>query len=985
MKAFIKIFTVLALLTIITANTSCSDELYLKNDVGSELSESGSFRVSRFKVKRAHWDIPRHQKEITLELTSHSDNSVQEFTAIVEHNENEVWVNMYIHHSKHIADSDYDLTATLQDGTRLGTKLTVTFRDEMLYEISGWRKIYNLKGKGTKNEPYEIATTSDFVNFQVGLSDDDTRGAGIFFKQTGDFLAPRAGDAINGRLYVPSRFAGVYDGFNHTITMQYSGSSSESDDSVGIFSKLITGASVRNLVVEATIRGGRKYCGAIAGFAQDSVYIDNVTVKGFIIGNSQVGGFIGGTKGYVKATNCYLAASVNGYEQVGGFTGSVDNGYLTINNFTNLLHTTAEEQAAGAEKVKMYDFAVIADASCAGGVVGKLSGGCNISNVVLQHTLDSEAPDIKVIHGTSNAGGIVGDASITTASSMSNNSSVAPVSSSSERAGGIIGNGNLSAELQLLSNTVGTYIHSNQYAGGFFGYLKSNNHLVIDKSSSGSDSFLGQVSGGYAAVKGSTCIGGVFGYLEGDFTTKAPIDVNINVSGTSCIGGIIGKQYNSTLPSRHFNINPNMTVSGDESIGGLVGHAEHATIAGYTLQGNSIDVEKHPAASSFSSDFPGKVDGSGGKYIGGIVGYAYDSYIYNVCASGRVDGSESVGGIVGYLENSTRGDFHDCVAKLTDITNTSGPNTGGMVGLLVYNHGSYHNLINYSKVTGCDYTGGIVGNVTLKMRCPNFEIKYMMNEGTISGTHQVGGCVAYIAYENVNDYFNNSNTVRHAGNFGDVTSTADGNVGGIVGHGNTAKFTIKNCANHGAISSKGDAKVGGIVGRCGHDAVGGLMKVSYNMEVAYCCNRGSISSSNTNSHIGGIIGYQEEGYWGDSQNWMTHDCYNAGEIPSDQGDDTGGLIGYIDYYGEIGQCLNFGKVSYGNGAVGTHPGGGIWYHNDIYILKDSGKDWCADTFSESEKGDKSTFSGFDFNSTWTIGDSRNNSFPSLRDCPFQYK
>lgn len=84
-------------------------------------------------------------------------------------------------------------------------------------------------------------------------------------------------------------------------------------------------------------------------------------------------------------------------------------------------------------------------------------------------------------------------------------------------------------------------------------------------------------------------------------------------------------------------------------------------------------------------------------------------------------------------------------------------------------------------------------------------------------------------------------------------------------------------------------------------------------------------------------------------------------------------------------CYNAKKVSYGNGIIGTHKGGSIFYHHNLYVLEDSGKYWCADKFKESDKSKESTYKGFDFKSVWAVSTSTNNGFPYLRDCPYQFK
>lgn len=980
--------SVIALLAMLCG--ACADDLFLQNQLGSQLTERGDYRVSRFKLQREVMDIPTDEVDITISLVSHTDSSETQFDATVEHFDTHQWIALLIPRSHKIADSDYDLTVTLANGKRVGTQLTVTFRDEMLYQINSRARVYDLSGKGTLEKPYLISSTEDFSDFQTGLSEDSLRGAGLYFKQTANITAPAASDAINGRLYAHCDFAGCYDGGKKTITLQYSGSGTvERDDSVGLFGCLLDGALVKNLTLNASIRGGNSCVGALSGTASGTVVLENVTVKGYVIANDHVGGFIGKVNGNLTASDCYLASSVSGSDYVGGLTGSLENGSLDLSTFTNLLKSTPEEIAGGADLVQMHDFTTIATASHVGGVAGYINGSFTLSDVILQHIIDGETTKVKVINADrSYAGGLIGEAVITSASTVSSIHSLAPVTASTEYSGGLFGKVQASAELSILSVTIGTQVLGGDYVGGFIGYTTSGSMISIGTASNGSECFLGQVRNGYVEIKGANNVGGLLGYLEGDIHPTSPTSLNINVTSTgSNGGGVAGKIYNGTLECQHFTIDGNMTITGATNTGGFVGYADHSTIRGNLNNNQSINAKSHPAKSSFASTFAGKVrpyDSSSSK-TGGIIGYAYNTYISALCVSGEIEGYKYVGGIVGYLENTSRGYIYDCVNKGNGVKNASGDYTGGIIGLLTYHYGNQSDLINYSEVQGKNYTGGIVGGILIANGAPAFDISNIFNEGPISGTEQVGGCVGYIAHTEAEYYNAEDILVNNAGNFGNVELSGEGNVGGILGYGNSIRMIVSHSANHGKVSSTGEAKVGGIAGRMGQDPGGIGINISSNMELAYCCNHGEISSGSSLSNLGGLLGYQEEGHAHDETHWMTHDCYNAGEISSDQNEDNGGIIGYIDYYGEIGQCINHGKVKKGNGILGTHPSGGIIYHHNVYTLEGMGGDWCATEFSSSEKGKESTFEGLDFNSVWRLNDSNNDGFPSLRNCPFQFK
>ena len=553
-----------------------------------------------------------------------------------------------------------------------------------------------------------------------------------------------------------------------------------------------------------------------------------------------------------------------------------------------------------------------------------------------------------------------------------------------------MGKTDLSADLTIQICTVGSLVKGKDNIGGFFGNLNSRNHLVLD----GRDKTnrIVQVDNGYIAIEGMKHVGGMFGLLEGDIQAKSISLINANVTANENFGGgVIGKQQNNTLEGKSFEIDANMRVQGADAIGGLVGFAESSTIRGSVAK--AIDLSSIPSPDSFKSDFAGTVcsgkakdnDGNAeaedGTSMGGIVGYALDTYLENLCVTGKVFGREKVGGIVGHLRNKSRGHVKNCVGNTAAVKNLQGIHTGGIIGRLSVSTGSYERIINYGNVDGGNLTGGIIGYIEFEGSPSDFKLEYAVNLGNISGGQVVGGCVGLLRHDK-----SIKHTIASSANYGKVTNSGDdGNIGGIIGQGDASRMVVMYCANHGEIAGgNGASKVGGIAGRLGKDPGGIGFTIGENMELAYCCNRGTISSGNNDSHVGGLLGYQEEGNDYDDQHWMTHDCYNTGSVISDQHSENGGVIGCVDHYGEVVRCINIGKVSYGNGVVGTHHGT-IWHHHDLYYLENSGKGWCADSFPESKKKDKSTFHGFNFNDDWAIDDtnSMNNGYPYLRNCLFQ--
>ena len=113
--------------------TSCSDdELYRE--------EMGDFKLSSFTLEKGIWEIADTIQQIKLHLKSHTDDSIRAYDAAVLHSESNPSYSIYIPKTDEIPDSDYDLTAFLMDGTKLGTKLKVGTR----CSIRSWPQRYSM-------------------------------------------------------------------------------------------------------------------------------------------------------------------------------------------------------------------------------------------------------------------------------------------------------------------------------------------------------------------------------------------------------------------------------------------------------------------------------------------------------------------------------------------------------------------------------------------------------------------------------------------------------------------------------------------------------------------------------------------------------------------------------------------------------------------------------------------------------------------------
>lgn len=77
--------TVIAICVLIAAAAlgGCSDDLYLKNEIGSVLTENSDFRISSFFVSHNLWAIPTDQTGVDVKLEAKSGGTTYQLAATV--------------------------------------------------------------------------------------------------------------------------------------------------------------------------------------------------------------------------------------------------------------------------------------------------------------------------------------------------------------------------------------------------------------------------------------------------------------------------------------------------------------------------------------------------------------------------------------------------------------------------------------------------------------------------------------------------------------------------------------------------------------------------------------------------------------------------------------------------------------------------------------------------------------------------------------
>lgn len=285
-------------------------------------------------------------------------------------------------------------------------------------------------------------------------------------------------------------------------------------------------------------------------------------------------------------------------------------------------------------------------------------------------------------------------------------------------------------------------------------------------------------------------------------------------------------------------------------------------------------------------------------------------------------------GLFGYVNSAT-------IQNLTvNVTNNAGATSaGGLVGA-VNGTTTIRNCTVNGTISGTHQVGGFVGfaqgvyqDNTLVLPC-NLTIEGCINNATVTTTSQAsdnnrtsaGGFVGYVnagATVTIKSYIDENGQTKKSTNNGKIstTSSADNKgVGGFVGY-SYGKITLTDCVNEKNATITGKERVGGLVGYIGKADSDSQKE----MVISGCENKAAVTSNSTNDvyGIGGIVGYNS------GHKVAITNCINSGAITGTH--ETAGIIGYSDH-SDISGCTNSGAVSgfaTVGGIVGKMGGGSI--------------------------------------------------------------
>ena len=181
-----------------------------------------------------------------------------------------------------------------------------------------------------------IGTAEELADFAARCASDDY-SKGLTVVLTADI--DLKGEAVS----IPI-FLGSFDGQGHKLTGLCL---AESNSVYGLFSRVASGAVVKNLTVEGEVDpdGTQSKVGGIVGENDGS--IESCRFSGVVIGGSSVGGIAGSNNGSI--TDCAVSGVVRGTQYTGGVAGQNAGTLLRCTNASAVNTTVSEADIAAAE------------------------------------------------------------------------------------------------------------------------------------------------------------------------------------------------------------------------------------------------------------------------------------------------------------------------------------------------------------------------------------------------------------------------------------------------------------------------------------------------------------------------------------------------------------------------------------------------------------------------------------------------------------
>ena len=469
----------------------------------------------------------------------------------------------------------------------------------------------------------------------------------------------------------------------------------------------------------------------------------------------------------------------------------------------------------------------------------------------------------------------------------------------------------------------------------------------------------------YSGNQGETIYAGLFGVLQGQVEnlslTQAAITGNTRISHWEA-GLLAGRMEEAAVTNSTFDGAIDLTTTGsangDGSVqaGLMAGEMENSTISGCTTSGSITTQGDHGSANA---------GGITGSALGCTISGCTNRGDVSVVVSGTtISAQAGAAGIVSDLRGDTQ--VNDCHNYGSITSHGNALANGGGIAATLGDSASDGSLTGCTNAGTIDvyvggqnyaaYGGGIAGQSRGDIAdCHNTGSVHVSDRSRAS----LGGGIVGLNAENATiSGCSNTGDVTVEGNLSDSSFSMDyagiSYAGGLAGlHDGSSK--IEGCWNSGSVHcySNWSSSIAG--GLCG--------SVSINATVENAFNTGSVSAyqegdSSYSSSAGGIVGHN-----GGNDNPDLLHCYSIGRVYAN--DSWGTKIG-SSYFSSNSDCY-----ALGDGRLNVRDGGYIQSSNISYV---------SQTPEEMEQ--QSTYTAFDFDTVWQMGDGASYPYPTLRDNPY---
>lgn len=547
------------------------------------------------------------------------------------------------------------------------------------------------------------------------------------------------------------------------------------------------------------------FVGGLVGFGEDVKISHCQTGSGYVLGNTFVGGVVGGlSTGTVLSDGTANSSHVFGHRYVGGvvsFNGvggtitSMSNTGMTAafgkdaayaggivgyneGTLTNCTAAASTNTATNASRVQLLQ-------AMANGYYADFVGGVagyNAGTITWTH----DAAVSTLLHGGSFVGGVVGfnDAGATLAVENAALTVSGRIAGVQDAVGGLVG---LNCGTALPAVTVKAELVSGRYCVG--GVLGAN-VVAADMTATGLCT-----DGSGNRLQAQALAGGIVGYnqviqtmpTESNTITRAKRLLPV-VNDASGILTVTGQAGNTTATVTLTNCANALNLTADAYVGGVVGYGEHLALNN-AVNGAQYSVSKgvlHSSGSLLAQPASSAVTGNA---AGGIIGYAGGSATLSDCRNyAGVFHKQMAGGIAGY----NAGTIQNCTQNANLGTRQTGYTyIGGIAGV---NAGTIQaSAPDRVTISGEQAVGGVAG-----LNAQNGKIQGITDcTVTVQGSQVVGGLAG-----------KNNGTVKNSTSLTVNVAASGINAGGAVGQNSG---TVQSVTVTGG-SVQGSQAVGGLAG-----------------------------------------------------------------------------------------------------------------------------------------------------------------------------